>query len=87
MVSRMAGHIPRHHQLALPRAAAALGTLGFAGIGATIMAPQAFIIGAIICWLATLGVAYLYYPDIFGVARLIFDKNWGAIRTPVMIYG
>jgi hypothetical protein len=76
----MAGHIPRHRQLAQPRAAAALGILGFAGIGATIMAPQAFIIGAIICWLASIGVAY-FYPDILAVARLTFNKNWGVIRS------
>lgn len=44
-MAAMDNPIPRHHHLASPRAAAAFGALAFAGIGATIMAPQAFFIG------------------------------------------
>lgn len=72
--------IPRHHHLASPRAAAAFGALAFAGIGATIMAPQAFFIGAILSWVASGGVIYMYHPELLSLVQITYNREWNKIR-------
>jgi hypothetical protein len=72
--------VPRHHHLASPRAAAAFGTLAFAGIGATIMAPQAFFVGAVLCWIGSAGVIYMYHPEILSIVRICYNREWTKFR-------
>jgi hypothetical protein len=69
----------RHH-LTSPQAATALGVLAIAGIGVTIMAPQAFVVGALLCWSSTLITACLYYPELLGTAKKLYKREWAALR-------
>src|SRR5258708_28687657 len=68
-----------HHSAS--RAALLGGTLAIIiSIGVTLMAPQSFIIGSLLCWSSALSIAY-YHPEFRLVVRHVFYREWSKYRS------